>query len=150
MGFIEKNDDKYNLLKVCKKIGNCNFYFYEQIKLTRINKSKWYDKFINVIVNDLVTLPSHIKMITFSADFDKPIENYIPSSVTHLTFGYFFDKPIENYISSSVTHLTFGHNFDQPINNCIPSSVTHLTFGYFFEQPIKDCIPSSVTHLIFD
>jgi len=128
MSFIENNNDKYNLLKACKQMGNCKFYFYGLVYLQGIIRSSWYDNFINVIVNDLVTLPLHIK---------------------DLTFGHFFDKPINDYIPSCVTHLTFGTRFNQPINGCIPLGVTHLTFCHFFNQPINDCIPSSVTNLTF-
>jgi len=149
MSFTENNNDKCNLLMVCKQMGNCNFYFYGLVCLTKINGSIWYDKFINVTINDLVTLPLHIKSLTFDKYFDKPINGYIPSSITHLTFGSCFNQPIEDCIPSSVTHLTFGWDFNQPINDCIPLGVTHLTFDYRFNQSIKNCIPLSVTHLTF-
>jgi len=149
MSFIENNNDKCNLLKACKQMGSCNFYFYGLVHLIKISKSIWYDKFINVIVHDLVALPLHIKSLTFSYYFDLPIKDYIPSSITHLSFGYFFDQPIKDCIPSGVTHLSFGHWFTQPIKDCITLGVTHLTFGYRFNQPIKDCIPSSVKYLEF-
>jgi len=149
MGFVEKNNDKCNLLKVCKRMSNCKFYFYGPVDLTTMNGSIWYDKFINVIVDDLVTLPLHIKSLTFGWNFNEPINNYIPFGVTHLKFGNWFNQPINNCIPPSVTHLTFGSHFNQPIKDCIPSSVTHLTFDVCFDQSIKDSIPSSVKYYEF-
>jgi len=150
MEFIKDNNDKCNLLRICKQMGNCKFYFYERVYPKKYKRSMWYNKFINVIVDDLVTLPLHIKSLTFGYCFNEPIKYYnIPLGVIHLTFGCHFNQPINDCIPSSVTHLTFGSYFNQPIKDCIPFSVTHLTFGYLFNQQIKDCIPLSVTHLIF-
>ena len=62
----------------------------------------------------------------------------MPNSVTHLTFSVNFNQPINSCIPGSVTHLTFGANINQPINGCIPDSVTHLTFGYYFDHDIDE------------
>jgi len=162
MSFIKRNNDKYNLLRVCKQMGNCRFYFYENIIQTEISESQFYNHFIDVTVNDTKKLPNSIKKLTFSVRFNNLIDNYIPLGVTHLTFNGYFKQLdskgnpssitqliIKDHIPSSVTHLQFGYNFNGRIDNCIPSGITHLTFGWNFNQPIKDCIPSSVTHLIF-
>jgi len=176
MSFIENNNDKCNLLRTCKQIGNCDFYFYGRICLKKVNGSTWYDKFINVIVDDFVTLsprgltptslaeglplggltPTSLARLTFGNYFNQPIKDYISFGVTHLTFGlthltfgFLFNQPINECIPLGVTHLTFGYYFNQPINDCIPLGVTHLTFGSCFNKPIKDCIPSSVKYLEF-
>jgi len=136
MSFIEKNNDKCNLLRVCKQMGDCNFFFYESINLVKIIKSNFYDKFINVTTDSLIRFPLSIKRLTFHYNFNQPIKDCIPFGVTHLTFGTYFNQPIKDCIPSGVTHLTFGNCFNQQIIDCIPSSVTHLTVGYHFSQPI--------------
>jgi len=128
MRFIEGNNDKYNLLRTCKQMGNCNFYFYGPVQLMKITKSIWFNNFINIDTNDL----------TFDYLFNQPIKDCIPLGVTHLTFGSRFNQPINDCIPSSVTHLTFGYYFNQPIKDCIPPSVKYLEFNGKYRHPIEN------------
>jgi len=147
MSFIEKNNDKYNLLKVCKQMGDCNFYFYEQVHLTKISRSIWYDKFVNVMIDNLIILPLFVRKLTFGTQFNQSIKDCIPFDVTHLTFGYCFNQPIKDCIPFGVTHLIFGSCFNKPINNCIPPSVKYLEFKGKYKHPIKK---SAITDIIID
>jgi len=144
MIFIEKNNDKYSLLRVCKQMSNCKFYFYESVSLTKINISAFYNYFINVIVSDLTYLPIFVKYLTFGDCFNQPINNCIPSSVTHLVFCWDFNQPIDNCIPSSVTHLVFCNKFNQPVKNNIPESVINLTFRFDFYYGKNFYIPPTV------
>src|SRR5579872_94757 len=123
-----------------------------EIKLNKIHKLWYYDRFINVIVNKhnyKYKLPKSITHLTFDNSFDCDIMNYIPNTITHLKFGHNFNQSIKHCIPNSVVNIHFGRNFNQNIKGCIPESVTHLYFGTWFNQDIKDSIPNSVTFLKF-
>ena len=143
--------DKINFLSINKGFRELinNIWFVNEIHHNKIKNLCYFNRFINVIIDDIDSIHTNITHLTFGWLFNQNIKDYIPSLVTHLTFGYDFNQGIKDCIPTSVTHLTFGWHFNQNIKDCIPSSVTHLTFGCDFNQNIKDCIPSSVTHLTF-
>ena len=143
--------DKIQFLSVNQKMHLLkNFVnYWDMIRVEKIQKLWYFDRFINIIVDKTCTFPKNVKCLTFGWYFNQEIKDCIPLSVTHLTFGSNFNQDIKDCIPLSVTHLTFGWNFNQDIKDCIPSSVTHLIFGACFNKDIKDCIPSSVTHLTF-
>jgi len=166
--FIESDKDKCRLMMTCKGISEYPFYFRENIHTNKIMGSRWFNYFVDVIVDDLVILPKYVSSLTFNREFNKPIGKYIPCTVTKVKFSlrfnqivrdclpksikeiYFdseFNSPINDSIPFGVTHLFFRGRFNQPIEGCIPSSITHLSFGYCFEQIIFNNIPPSVTHL---
>jgi hypothetical protein len=80
-------------------------FFNNPVWMSRINNIWYFDRFTNIVTDQL---------------------SGYPKCITHLTFGIFFDQDIKDCIPISVTHLTFGWNFNQDITDCIPSSVTHM------------------------
>src|SRR6266567_3325134 len=116
--FIKQDKNKCYLMMTCKWISKCNFYFDDQIDIDKIIGSLWFDHFRSVIIKDIVSLPPSIIHLTFSPDFNQPINGFIPSSVIELVFGSNFNQPINGCIPSAVECVFFGHNFNQSIENC--------------------------------
>lgn len=162
--FIDNNEDKCCLMMTCTQISNCNFTFDKRIDIGKINGSKWFDKFTNILVNDTVKLPAGVTQLRFDYKFNKSIKGYIPSTVKKLIFGNKFNRSVKDRIPYGVTHILFGYRFNQSIEGYIPSSVTHLMFNdkmdengdifpddsnmSHFNKSIRNSIPSSITHLI--
>jgi hypothetical protein len=112
---------------------------------------------------DKVSWPSDVTHLTFSRDFDHPVDRLpssltrlvlrgdfnqpvdrLPVSLTHLEFGWMFNQPV-NHLPTSLTHLTFRDHFNQRVDH-LPASLTHLTLGSRFNNPV-DYLPASLTHL---
>src|SRR5690606_9361685 len=157
---VEYNKDKCQLMMTCKEISDYQFFFNEQTLISRNKiKSRWFDRFTNIITDKIESFPLFMTHLTFYKYFNMPITSIKKEKIknklkfieknafyTHISGG----KPEVFYIPLSVTHLTLSADFNQPINkNSIPSSVTHLAFGYEFNQPINECIPSNMIHLTF-
>ena len=141
--------DKLNFLSVSSFMHQLTsrVFFNDQIQIKKIINIWYFDRFTNIITDQLDVYPKCISHLTFGHRFDKNINGCIPPSTTHLTFGSWFDHDIDGCIPPSTTHLTFGSWFDHDIKGCVPPSVTHLTFGSYFNQDIDGCIPPNVTHL---
>ena len=145
--FINNNKDKCRLLMTCKEISNCAFYFYGEIHIEKIEKSKWFDQFTNIFVwNTHEKLPTSIKKIRFWQQLNVSVDDFIPSTITHLKFGNEFNKPIKN-LPSSLIKLSFGNCFNQSIKGLLPSTLTQLKLGKHFKRFEIGTIPSTVTHL---
>jgi len=173
--FLDRNVDKYNLLRTCKDISECNIYFTELIDAFHIRDSQWFDKFINIMILSKTRIPSMATHIVIKNSCNLLFKNNnifaynsiiipktvkhvlidcygtcsIPFGISHIKFGKKVRNLIGGMIPSSVTYLKLSDDFNQSIQNDIPSSVTHLKFGYMFNQLINDCIPLSVIHLKF-
>jgi hypothetical protein len=139
--------EKITLSMVSKKLNKFKhkFIYREQIIITKINNLSFFDNFESVIMFNDGRYPKNVKYIYCKAN----TQTVIFPNITHLTFSNDFDQPINNCIPDSVTHLTFGQNFNQSIKGCIPNSVTHLIFGSDFDKSIAQHIPDGVTHLTF-
>ena len=104
-------------------------------------------------VSTLTNLPINLTHLTFSNDFNQPInENVLPNKLTHLIFGYQFNQPILPGVLSNLnnlTNLTFGSNFNQSLlPSVFPISLTNLTFGYNFNQPLQSgVLPNTLQYI---
>ena len=150
--FIERDKDRCHLMITCKEMLKCSIYFDKEIHIDKIRKLYFFNKFTNILVDELVTLSLSVTHLTFSHKFNQNINDCIPSSVTHLTLGYRFAQSIEK-ISSSVTHLTI-HSYEifkKCINGHISSSITHIFFKmyhwYTFDLLKGSQVPTSITHI---
>src|SRR5690606_26746358 len=103
--FINNDTDKCHLLRTCKGISKCAFYFYGLIDFDKINGTQWFDKYTNIIIKEkIINLPLFITHLTI--DNNVLIDN-IPSSVTHLYFNSRFKQPFKDVIiPSSVTDFS--------------------------------------------
>ena len=119
---FSRNRDKLNFLSVSSVLHTLKFevYFNDCVHINKIISVQYFDRFTNIITDQL---------------------SIYPKCILHLTFGQIFNQDIKGCIPPSVTHLIFGEKFNYDIKDCIPSSVTHLTFGGKFNQDIKGCIP---------
>uniref|UniRef100_A0A6C0C8N3 Uncharacterized protein n=1 Tax=viral metagenome TaxID=1070528 RepID=A0A6C0C8N3_9ZZZZ len=123
------------------------FIYRNKIKINLIYRLPYFDNFENVEIFDdnYRTLPTMSKYVHYFAT-----SRFIPSNVTHLTFSDNFDEPVNDIIPLKVTHLTFGRYFgefnNRPINK-LPPAITHLTFGRYFNSPVE--LHHNITHLTF-
>lgn len=155
---IKSDRDKCQLLMTCKKISDCNFYFTKNINTCFIINLRWFDRFMNVSINENnTTLPSNISHLTICSDFNKPVHDYIPLSVTHLRL-YCDIKLINKQLPSSIKYLHIDHTPDEYILKYLPSEVVELSFDSFYlgtPLPIlynelkKGNFPSSVKRIIY-
>ncbi|GAM18313.1 hypothetical protein SAMD00019534_014880, partial [Acytostelium subglobosum LB1] len=67
------------------------------------------------------------------------ISGTLPNNITSLTFSREYNHPIEpGVLPSSLKILTFGSEFNQPLaKGTIPRNLVKLTFGYMFNQDIS-------------
>jgi hypothetical protein len=152
--------DKINILLTSCSINKIKtkIYFNNKIHIKKILNHICYNRFTNIITDNVYNFPLNIKKLEFYNNFDKDIlsKSIIPNSITRLKFNRLFTSLIlPNCIPDSVTDLIFEKfTLDLQINS-IPKSVISLKFGEFFgrysyEDDIYDytkIIPNSVKYL---
>jgi hypothetical protein len=69
-------------------------------------------------------LPPHI---TFSAQFNEPVESFLPHSLTYIAFGDKFNQSIAS-LPKGLKSLLFGSDFNQPVD-LLPPTLDHLELG---------------------
>jgi len=146
--FIKNNATKCRLLMTCKGISKFEFYFYGIEDIDKIDKSGWFDHFVNIWVDtEIKRLPLSIRKLSFGNSFNKPI-GMLPSTITKLTVGLIFDQQIEECIPSSVTYLKFGCKYFPHLMN----NMSDMTYHYFFTmyqmtKSSRNIIPLSITKI---
>lgn len=135
-------------MMTCKKISKCDFYFDESIKIEKILRSQWFDRFRNIKnVYYLNVLPKFVNKIEFSDDFRKPIKK-LPLSITHMTLNDWNINFIRDPFPKGITHLIIN-NMDERTIYYFPPLVTHLTVGNIIHyHNIDDEL--TLTHLILN
>ena len=98
--------EKLNLIE-CSKYANTlknKFSLNEQhYYCTMIGKLSYYNRFTNLMLSQLITLPIGITHLIFGNNFNKAIKGAIPNSVTHLTIP----KRYVNYITKHMANINF-------------------------------------------
>ena len=89
--FIEYNKVKCRLMMTCKEISDYQFFFNEQTYICRNKlKSRWFDRFTNIIADRMESFPLFMTHLTFDKIFNKPITSIKKES--------YKNKPIEKKI----------------------------------------------------
>lgn len=147
--YIERNQDKCRFLMTCHGIMKCNFTFDEEIRISKIEKLQWYDKFTKIAIyyGDKWPYknPIYLKHLIFLPCFD-PVTSYyhnifffgppilnLPESVTLLTIEndsrIIIKKLIPNIVSISEDYILINRDFDNINIRGEKLQIIDITFG---------------------
>ena len=102
----------------------------------------------------ILMLPPFLTHITFSGEFDQPVDYLLPQSLKHLTFGNNFNQPVDNLPPSLKNFqqlcwqsISWPHHnaFEQPLDH-LPQSLKTLNLHKDYNEPL-DYLPKSLTRL---
>ncbi len=124
--FIDNNTDKCNLMKTCKEISKCTFYFYDMIDCDKIIGSEWFDLFTFVYIKESITrLPLFVNQLHFGKKFRQSItQNNIPPTVYHIILAYYCNIRWDNSLMPPfVKTLTINGNITKIGQTLVISSI---------------------------
>lgn len=103
--------------------------FRTRLTTKQIDHLPYFDQFTEIFLENAATrIPSNVKIVKISSDFDGPIE-------TLQSYKY-------------ITHIYFGTDFHQEIKDKLPPNVKYLSFQSYYKHFYPDAIPNSVVTMI--
>lgn len=148
LSHIKRNQDKCRFLITCQGIMKCDFTFDEEVRISKIEKSRWYDKFtkIGIYYGDEwpSQFPLSIKHLVYLPllDWDK---NYHHSKLSRKNYTYYkllrkigcVDDP-QSILPLSVTNLTINNFNDLMIEDNVVQRIISVDTGYIYTNAEPD------------
>ena len=148
LSYVTNNKDKCRFLMTCHIIMKCDFTFDEEVRISKIEKSRWYDKFtkIGIYYGDEwpSQFPLSIKHLVYLPllDWDK---NYHHSKLSRKNYTYYkllrkigcVDDP-QSILPLSVTNLTINNFNDLMIEDNVVQRIISVDTGYIYTNAEPD------------